>query len=419
MKNLYDNNRHNRTDPLFLIPVVMGLIMACLPVVDYYCNWYITLFPVICIMSFRHTIEATRLCKFLVIALLYSLLSYWLIYRNTVFIDKLVNDIVLWIAGIYALSIMRRCTKTEKMLLLQVFSVLLLITAITTIIGLQQYPMASRQLASGSAIYNTEVYTKINIGGYDYIYGLVVFMPIQIWLIRNTNKLRKVLNMITIAVFGWVIIQSAYATALILSILLIVLSARGSTPKKTALFLTCFVLIVFFLKPLLISVLQFLIDNVAEEYVAGRLSIIIDLLNGKDAQEFANGSRIALLNRALRGFLHNPIFGNNLLAFNIKALSHHSTILDTLSSGGLLYFTAFISCFKAAFSVCGITKLKPCFFHVIVAAFILAILNPLSTQLIYMVLFVGGVCVYDLEMENPKQNSEDAEHPVIGNRIGM
>ena len=92
------------------------------------------------------------------------------------------------------------------------------ITSFTSLWGYNFYPEASRELASGTALYNTIPYVKANIGGYDFIYALVLFIPVAIWLIINTAGLARIFNVAALLTYYLCIYKSKYAIALLCAI---------------------------------------------------------------------------------------------------------------------------------------------------------------------------------------------------------
>jgi len=91
-----------------------------------------------------------------------------------------------------------------------------IVTAVTTLIGLFNDPMASRILASEeSESIGFEYMSKLNIGGFEMIYSLVIIFPVIICLYKQ-KVLSKIVFILISVLFFFCIYQSQYATALML-----------------------------------------------------------------------------------------------------------------------------------------------------------------------------------------------------------
>ena len=127
---------------------------------------------------------------------------------------------------------------TEKNILLSRMIVLTAIatctiTSITTIIGLNIYPHAARDLAGANVL---DVYYRKNIGGYGFIYTLVLFIPILLYAYKNmTFSFLKICFSIIIFLFYICIFKSQYTIAAILSLCMLIF-LRKKTSKYWFLF---------------------------------------------------------------------------------------------------------------------------------------------------------------------------------------
>lgn len=393
-------NRKKYTVSVQTICFYISMLIACIPVIDYYCNWYITMIPLIYVLlNCGRRDYFNDVAKILIASVLYSLLSYWFVYRDYDLVNKLINDVLLWVPAIYAYREVSKYEGYSRQRLLQVVSILLVITAVTTIMGLNVYPSASRQLASGMMLYDTSVYTKMNIGGFDYIYGLICFVPIQMWLIKNTVRGIKCFNIVIHLIFFLTIMKSQYTTALILFIVFTILCGFSFSKKKFAVLGAASLLLVTSLRPVLIWLLSFVQRNFALDYAGDRIQQLIQVLSMQTVSTQTSTTRIDYYFDTITGFFESPIWGHSLFGFNRTQLQGHSTILDVLYNGGILYLFVFfwIIIFILRKSKITQKEMSPTFTQLFIAFIIVGTVNPLSTGLPYFILCICGSCVNYLE----------------------
>ena len=155
------------------------LLIAICPIVGYYCDWYISAIPVALILF--PLLSKDKTLVILSVAALYVFLHWWLLYRDWDFALYFFNGIIVFVPVLISYYASEFTDNRFKSNYLQFAAILFGITSITTIIGLEIFPGACRELASGTAVYDTERYTRINIGGFEFIYSLVLFIPVVIW----------------------------------------------------------------------------------------------------------------------------------------------------------------------------------------------------------------------------------------------
>ena len=105
--------------------------------------------------------------------------------------------------------------------------IVFLITAITTINGLNYFPNASRLLAGGltasmgeeQALLWINMYKRMGIGGYDYITGIAILFPVIVCFFKKKWKDKKInifYGILTIVLY-YTVLKSNYGMALIIT----------------------------------------------------------------------------------------------------------------------------------------------------------------------------------------------------------
>lgn len=108
------------------------------------------------------------------------------------------NGIIVWYPVVFSryLLIKNDAVYNKKVLFFVI--VCLLITGVTTIAGQLWYPMAARLLAGGGVRSELEVYSRMNIGGYSYVYGAVLSAPyLMLILFNRVDRRRKLLQLLS------------------------------------------------------------------------------------------------------------------------------------------------------------------------------------------------------------------------------
>lgn len=230
----------------------------------------------------------------------------------------------------------------------RVFFALFLVTMTFTLIGNLRYPESSRLLASTLEYYAEERqgYKEQYIGGYDIIYGAAfLLMPLTI-----LAKRRKWVWGIIVFLFATIVV-SAYAIAILLSLVMILCGMIK--PKHIGKLLTIFLfllLIVFLLKNAILTITADFARAIGSEMLEKRIT---SLLTGEYVKEFGNdNNRLTIYYNALLNWLDHPIFGKLFTKNPVYRRAGHATLLEYLNEFGLfaLLFYGYL------FRVCRITS---------------------------------------------------------------
>lgn len=380
----------------FLLEFVcfISLAISVLPVVDYYSPWMVTAIPVLFVL-FLTIQKKNNVLPVILLLLTFALLGvlqYYFINRDTSFVSFWINFIIAFLPCLIAYQI--RYTYENPLFYkryLQTLAVFTGITSITTIWGLQKYPMASRELASGTAVYDTNHYRAENIGGYEYIYAIVILIPILIYLIKHTEKVWRAINVAILVINIICVYQSQYTTALILVAVVFLLMLAFK--NKIAFLISVFSLLLFWILgglDLLSKIFLFFSENIGQEYVSDRLLQLSQLFAGSEINTETSTARIDHYQNQLLLFVRSPIGGHNLFSYSTENISGHSFVLDWLGSAGLLGFGIVYFLLRNLYKrVVRFSRKKSCRIVKLVWVMlcILAILNPVVFSLITTIAF--------------------------------
>lgn len=382
----------------------MSLAITLLPIVDYFSPWYVTIIPVLIVIciTLRKSDMLTPLAITGSLILVLALMCYWLLYRNSDFFNYILNFIIAFLPCITAIQI--RATVDKKNFFksyLKVATVFMCITSITTIIGLNRYSMASRELASGTEIYDTVKYTRMNIGGYEYIYALAIFIPILCWLIKKSKGWNKALYISALILNMVCIYESQYTIALLCAIAVLFVVWMLSNKKIAIIALVVSLLIVIVGGGNVISDLfEWMSKIVGKEYVADRLMQLSQLFSGESIHTDTGAERIEHYRNAISTFMRSPIWGNTIVNYNADDISGHTFIFDMLAGAGIIGLLILIVIVKIlyqkAVNPLG-EKIPDCIISVWIAVVIISILNPIIFPAILTIGFMCCMCIQKIE----------------------
>lgn len=331
-------------NPVTLATAVV-IIYSVMPVLSVFISSYITTYAYMLLVVF--------LLGFIVLSggfrrinsLIYVVLPF-LIYIGCTYFTK-TNSLVLWgyqsmiflmpvIIGYYYVNY-----RPENIsLFAKILIVAILITAITTIIGLIQFPGAARILATIAESDDSAAveYWWHNIGGYYFVYTVVLSYPLVIYSYKQ-KKISLLIALVLTSTVFIVVIASEYATALLFILLtsLLYLTKRELTPKN----ILVLAIIGFIFILLFSSFFSYLLESVANMFKSDTIrERLLALAGGKDALETFDDKRIWLYRNNINLFLNNPLFGT--MFDTGEGTAGHSQMLITLAQHGILGgFTVF------------------------------------------------------------------------------
>lgn len=333
--------------------IIFGTVFYLLwkmPIVSLYCNTYIAM--IVLIMTFvlvldRYGFSLKRFSKY------YAIVAIYIFFDGISQFGKSANilnfawglflDLFPLVIG-YALIRYEADDIISKATVIIILTTI--VTAITTSIGLQAFPDASRELATGSGLY--QLYYKYNIGGFSFVYGLVLFHPMMVcfFKIRRKQWLAVILSIVS----GICVLESSYTTAILVFFITCIVygfPAKEEHGFKYKVIITGLIVIVasYFFLP---YALRYIAGLDIFGSSSGKINDLANILQGNTAVEYDTNARIRLYSQSWDTFLANPLFGTRLLGSSSSG--GHSFVLDFLSDfgiiGGVVLYLMYTALFK-------------------------------------------------------------------------
>ena len=221
-----------------------------------------------------------------------------------------------------------------------IYVIMIFVTSITTYIGYDLFPNASRELASlENDSLSHQTYMKLNIGGFSFIYTLVLLNILVICSIKNHKLFKKGIIVAMFSIFflivsGLVIYKSQYTTAiLIYSISLLLLLYNRKPNVKHIIVLICIgVIIVLICRHPIAERIALLSEKVESYDVSTRLYDLSQYLAGEHTSQNSDlDARKDIYVLSLNTFLDNP-FG----VWSNSGNGGHSFVFDNIARFGVL-----------------------------------------------------------------------------------
>ena len=240
-------------------------------------------------------------------------------------------------------------------------TVLYLVTAITSIIGLRAYPFAAREMGRG-ATYNKSldfdtyknIYRRMNIVGWSQVYGMLFAIPasLMVW-----KKKRETVSLISLIAITVMLVASQITFALLLAVALIVVTFMNrKNASMTILIMLAFAVIAILI---LLNLEDFLTAVIALTEKAGFRFLVLKLNDMKilllEGSAVGDAdSRGTLYLQSIRTFLRYPVSG---LMFrgkaNLNIIGYHSEFFDLLGAFGLIGLFVVVASFVGYFRFLG------------------------------------------------------------------
>lgn len=238
-------------------------------------------------------------------------------------------------------------------------TIIYFLTAITSIIGLNKYPLATRELGRG-ATYDTSldfvkyknIYHQMNIASWSQAYGMLFTIPAALMIWKRKRKRKLFFFVLFIATLTMLIFSQITFAVLLAAALIIFEFISRESNLKTILFTIAIALAVVIVLLNLENVLSTVI-NLSEqaglEFLTIKLNDMKVLLLYKSAIGDADARGI-LYQRSIDTFLHSPAVG---LIFTGQAsfdkIGYHSEFLDILGTFGFIGLIIMIGSFVSYF----------------------------------------------------------------------
>lgn len=214
----------------------------------------------------------------------------------------------------------------------------IVITIFTTLVGLQSYPTASRNLGGSLGTRGEfdliDFYRSIGIAGYDFFYGLAFAMPTLVAFFKlKTITTKKRLGFVFLIMFSiFSILKSQFTTAFLFAVIGSVIAFWTDEKIRPALvrLIAILLIIVFFPKDLMGDLIYSFSRILDEGVIQSRLTdLSVTLTHGLGDQGTHIDRRYDRIPILLENFFQSPLIGGGV------ALGHN-WLLDRLSMFGLL-----------------------------------------------------------------------------------
>ncbi len=334
----------------FIKALLVYYMLYRMPIVSHYVNTYLTmvllggLFVLFFVMRGNRTIYVSLDSISLVPAYVIFLVDFC--YTKNFDVMYSAWSFFLFILPIFIGRMIVDCKyKTEGKILVYTIMIVYFVTAVTTFRGLSIFPDASRLLATGGDYHKT--FSPYNIGGYQFVYSLVLLHPLMVGVLRKKGKLffAIIYSLVTLLC----VIRSAYTIALLLFMISLIsysfpINNRKKFEKKW-LILIC--LIILFLLIFSVDILNALASwDVLNEDVAQKIADVSNILQGKDVDGVGAESRQRRYIMSFDAIKENFLIGSRLGDYTKEG--GHSFILDTIAKWGVIGFI-FVSIFFVDF----------------------------------------------------------------------
>lgn len=379
---------------LFDCFVMLYFLHKMMPLVGYYMPsvMYLGVFAVLMLSSFD-VIGRSRKINVLGKMLLLMIVSLFVFIENintrsiSSFPLYLYGEFQTVLFGFIVLSYDNEAREHKNKYLFWFVIACYVITSITTVIGNIRYPLASRILATGD-VFSVAFYTAKNIGGFTFVYELVLLIPLIIYMFKN-SMINKWLSAGLIVLLGYTIIKTEYTTAFLFFILsLLLFFIPNLTIKKIYVLLGVFVILFVVNVDYFADLLRRLGQNLESEIFSTRFNELALMLEGEDIIDTGNaGSRAELYRRSFNAFVNSDFVGS----WSNIGIGGHSFILDTMGRYGVLgiiaIFVVYVTIYSLFVKPYKSEKFYPYLFYVYIMAMVLAFLNPKMYMFIFIVVF--------------------------------
>ena len=338
--------------------------------------------------------------------------GYFIISLLTLFIKlKSLSGGVLYLYGelqiyLYGIIALRLILSGDQKACRRMFAILIfmyMVTALTTIIGNNQYPQASRILATlsnGDFLHTT--YTKANIGNFSFVYELVLLAPLLIYLTRS-KIIKPVFGYALLALCAVTIFTTEYGMAVILfftSLLLLVIPKL--TTKQLIVLMVIILIVLVFFTPLIAQLFEQLSMKVESRTLSERFLTVAQALSGEDVatEDGTGAARTQLYQKSLDAFWKSSCLGG----WGNAKTGGHSFVFDAMGSFGLLGIAGLIVLISTINKLCLKPYRKQAFYPFLLWTTMLGIalmfLNPKSYPFIFLcVLPLFSVAFKDQKQE--------------------
>lgn len=257
-------------------------------------------------------------------------------------INTAIRDVRFFLPALWGVFALKYADKKQRKLILVVFVALILLVVYKTIEAVRVEPMIVRLLAQDKTRGNTEInsYRLNNVAGYTFSYMMGAVVICAAWISSNAyGKLLKGVGVIVLILSFFFVIETMYATLLILSFLGIVLVLFVKSKN-----IITKVVIIFF-GMISVILMEDIMAWLSEMFTFSDVLHIKfrDMHNAIKYGDISQvGSRPQLIFEALENWVKSPLFGSS----NVNRA--HSTVFSVLQESGFVGLSLWIATLMCA-----------------------------------------------------------------------
>lgn len=324
------------------------------------------------------------------------MVSYGILHYGDLGFYDVVNYILLFGFAINSILYCRLDNVKLDRIILCFSLIIVLLTIVTTLMGLLTNSDVARLLTSSSTNESAaNILRARNIGAFDFIYGLVIIFPVLVSMFRKTrNRFFKCCIFIMIILTSLCVIKSNFTTALILLFIgfwLPFVFSSGKNMVGKLLLIICIAIIASLLFPYFLKLIYSITTSIlAKEKIMGILMFLNGTENAGDVT-----SRVSMFQLSLSNFLSNPIFGvgGYYRITMVLYVGKHAQFIDDLARygiiGGIPILAFVIYCIKRSILIKPDDSLyKSSLFPSIILFCLLGLLNPIYNYGILVSFFI-------------------------------
>lgn len=211
--------------------------------------------------------------------------------------------------------------------------VLFIVFNLCTFKALVENPHIMRYLVRNSV--DGGMYQSKGVGGYTYIYSLILIIPIALSLLRETTKSRKIVILLFLLTSYLLVFSSGYLLAMMITTVMtasffILITNKVSRYKGLWILVVLIITIAVFLS--LGNILQFLSRLAGSSMIQKKLDDIYSIIYSSES--ISNTELVYRFERYSRDLsltLRSPIFG----CLDYNSVGKHSAILDVFAQFGI------------------------------------------------------------------------------------
>lgn len=181
-------------------------------------------------------------------------------------------------------------------------------------------------------------------GSYGYSFGclfVVIFLIYDLRISNYYNGIRKIIQMALIVLFGYIVLNSGFTTALVL--LVIGVFAAVFYPKKNAVLASFIMMLAALIMFMVIPIsLKWIVDNINLPGVyRAKIVYLSQLADSSTDVTYADSTRGGMFYDSLDALVKYPILGSYIIAGGAYSTGH-AVLLDYLVNHGVLFLLFYL-----------------------------------------------------------------------------